>query len=213
MVMRRYSVMAVLVFCLCFAGASFVLAQEGNETAPAAAEQTGNVLEAPQEAAPQVTAAPEATAPEKASSEEKATEWVWGEVVSIDQAKKEIALKHLDYETYEEVQTTLQIDEKTTFENAANLGDVKVKDHVTVDYHVKDGANIAELVVVEKEGTMKEEEKPMEMEQGVPAEGQPANMETPAPAEAPVEASAETPSAPSPEPVPAPAAAGNETAQ
>lgn len=84
-------------------------------------------------------------------SEEKATEWLWGEVVGVDPEKKEMIIKHLDYETYEEVHTTIVLDDKTMFENAKDLTQIKTGDHLSVDYQIKEGANIAELVVVEQE--------------------------------------------------------------
>jgi hypothetical protein len=86
--------------------------------------------------------------------EDKAPQWVWGEVVSMDQVNKQIVIKHLDYETYEEVQTTLKADDKTIFENISGLSDIRPKDHITVDYNTLDNVNIAELVVVDKEQAM-----------------------------------------------------------
>jgi len=84
------------------------------------------------------------------------TEWVWGEVVSVDTVNKQLVLKHLDYDTYEEVQTTLKMDNKTLLENVSELGDIQSGDHVTVDYVIQNGDNIAGLVVVEKKEAQKE---------------------------------------------------------
>lgn len=84
------------------------------------------------------------------------TEWVWGEVVSVDTINKQLVLKHLDYDTYEEVQTTLKMDNKTLLENVSELGDIQSGDHVTVDYVIQNGDNVAGLVVVEKKDTQKE---------------------------------------------------------
>jgi hypothetical protein len=94
--------------------------------------------------------------PEK--TPEKALEWVWGEVIEVAPEKKEIIIKHLDYETYEEVQMALVVTDKTSFENASQLKDIRLKDHVTVDYYVKDGANICEFIVIEKNGDSKTSE-------------------------------------------------------
>lgn len=90
------------------------------------------------------------TAP-AAPAEAKPAEWVWGEVVSVDTENKQIALKHLDYDTYEEVQTTLKVDDKTLFENVAALGDIKAGNHLTADFKMVAGSNIADLIVVEKD--------------------------------------------------------------
>ena len=73
-----------------------------------------------------------------------------GEVVSVDPANKQIVIKHLDYESYEEVQTTLIINEKTLFENVTDLTGIKAGDHITVDYNIDGKNNVADLVVVEK---------------------------------------------------------------
>jgi len=85
-----------------------------------------------------------------APANEKKTEWVWGEVVSADPTNKQIVIKHLDYESYEEVQTTLIINAKTLFENVTDLSGIKAGDHITVDYNIEGKNNIADLVVVEK---------------------------------------------------------------
>lgn len=86
---------------------------------------------------------------------QKTLEWVWGEVVEVAPEKKEIVIKHLDYETYEEVQMKLLVIDKTTFENVSQLSDIRLKDRITVDYYAKDGANICELIVVEKDSASK----------------------------------------------------------
>lgn len=82
---------------------------------------------------------------------DKTTEWLWGEVVNIDLEKKKVVVKHLDYETYEDVKSSLMVDDKTVFENVADFGKLKVGDHVSVDYTIQNGANVAGLIVVERE--------------------------------------------------------------
>ena len=76
-----------------------------------------------------------APAPEKAEepAEEKSMEWIWGEVVSVTPAAKEIVIKHLDYDTYEETQTSLTVNDKTSFENTAGLAEIKPREHITAD--------------------------------------------------------------------------------
>lgn len=103
-------------------------------------------------AAPEAALAPVAAVPDVAKPEDaKPTEWIWGEVASVDTQAKEVVLKHLDYETYEEVQTVLKVSDKTLFENVVSLGEIKAGDHLTADFKISDGSNIADLVVVEKE--------------------------------------------------------------
>jgi Cu/Ag efflux protein CusF len=87
---------------------------------------------------------------EAAPAEAKPIEWVWGEVISVDAGNKQIVLKHLDYDTYEEVQTTLNVGDKTLFENVAALEEIRAGNHLTADFKVVAGSNIADLVVVEK---------------------------------------------------------------
>ena len=128
--------------------------------APVAAPDTGTLVKAAnEETAPtEEKMAPYAQkAEQKTGAQEKNTEWVWGEVVSVDQSNKQFVIKHMDYESYEEVKTPIKIDEKTLFENAAGISEIKAGDHLTVDYRTKDGSNAAELVVVEK-GTVSTEE-------------------------------------------------------
>ena len=175
MFVRRYRSIVFFVMCFMLVVSSKVLAQgaQGNETnmpavtpsepvaqateavTPAAPEATSMAPVAP--VAPEVTSAPVVANAEKAqaiavpaSALEKKTEWVWGEVVSVDPARKQIVIKHLDYESYEEVQTTLIINEKTLFENVTDLTGIKAGDHITVDYNIDGKNNVADLVVVEK---------------------------------------------------------------
>ncbi len=82
--------------------------------------------------------------------EEAPTEWVWGEVVSTDQEVPSVTIKHLDYNTYEEVKTTLLLTTKTLFENVKSLSDIKAGDRITADYRIKDGKSIAEMIVVDR---------------------------------------------------------------
>ena len=135
-VLRRVWVSGI-IFSIIFVFASCLLAQEAEqETTPAAPAETG------------VTGANAAT---ETPAEAQPTEWVWGEVVSVDQEKKQIVLKHLDYDTYEEVQITLNVGDKTLLENVAGLGEIRAGNHLTADFKIVAGSNIADLVVVEKD--------------------------------------------------------------
>lgn len=81
---------------------------------------------------------------------EPETQWVWGEVVTVDSINKAISIKYLDYETDQEKDITIAIDDKTTFENAASIEELKPTDTVSIDYISVDGKNIAENISVEK---------------------------------------------------------------
>lgn len=79
------------------------------------------------------------------------TQWAWGEVTVLDAQGKTITLKYLDYETDQEKDLVLAVDEKTNFENIASLDEIKVKDTLSVDYiTAPDGSNIAKNINFEK---------------------------------------------------------------
>jgi len=131
---------------------------------PAATEQNAPV-------APSVTQAPPAavTTPE--------TQWVWGEIVSVDAAKNELVIKYLDYETDQEKEMAIGVDDKTAYENAKSLADVKSKDTLSIDYIVTaDGKNVARNISVEKAESAAPAAAPVQ-EQGTVAQP-PAPVET-----------------------------------
>ncbi|MDD5128843.1 MAG: hypothetical protein PHO40_04250 [Candidatus Omnitrophica bacterium] len=81
---------------------------------------------------------------------ENDTQWAWGEVVNLDSAGKVITLKYLDYETDQEKDMLLIVDEKTTFENIKDFAEIKVKDTLSIDYTVlPDGKNVAKNIGLE----------------------------------------------------------------
>jgi len=102
----------------------------------------------------------EETVPEVASGPE--TQWVWGEVINLDPQNKMVKVKYLDYETDQEKEIDVAVDEKTTYENIKSIEELKQNDAVSIDYIVTpDGKNIAKNISLEKP----EEAMP------VPAEG------------------------------------------
>jgi hypothetical protein len=81
-------------------------------------------------------------------------QWLWGDVVSVDIPKGEITVKYLDYDADEEKEAVINIDEKTYFDNAKSIEDIKVQDTVSVDYKTgSDGRSIAKNISVEKPET------------------------------------------------------------
>lgn len=82
--------------------------------------------------------------------QDEVTQWVWGEVVSVDLVKKQITVKYLDYETYEEALMTLDTDDSTVFDNISGINDIKPADYLTIDYRKLDNVNLSTLIVVEK---------------------------------------------------------------
>ena len=78
-------------------------------------------------------------------------QWVWGEVVSLDSQAKTLILKYLDYETDQEKELALVIDEKTTYENIKSFDEIKVKDILSIDYATgPEDKNVAKNISLEK---------------------------------------------------------------
>ena len=86
-------------------------------------------------------------------------QWAWGEVISVDAQRNEFTVKYLDYETDQEKQMTVNVDEKTTYENVKSLSDIKPQDTTGIDYIVTvEGRNIAKNVSIENPESIKPEE-------------------------------------------------------
>jgi len=97
-----------------------------------------------QEPATQVETTPE-------TQVEPQTQWLWGEVVSVDVANKTLVVKYLDYEIDQEKDITITTDDQTSYENVNSLSEIKIKDALSIDYIIgADGKNIAKLISVEK---------------------------------------------------------------
>lgn len=87
----------------------------------------------------------------QAVSVEPVSQWVWGEVVSTDPIKKEVRLKYVDYETDQEKDIVIAVNDKTTYENASSFDDIKEKATLSVDYMPgNDGNNVAKNISFEK---------------------------------------------------------------
>jgi hypothetical protein len=85
---------------------------------------------------------------------EPETQWVWGEVVNLDTENKVMVVKYLDYETDQEKEISIGVDDKTTYENVKSLDEVKPQDAVSIDYTLSpDGKNIAKNISLEKPET------------------------------------------------------------
>jgi hypothetical protein len=78
-------------------------------------------------------------------------QWLWGEVVTVDTENKTLVIRTLDYEASQEKEVTVNVDEKTTYENAQSLDQIKPKDTLSIDYIIgPDGKNIAKNIGLEK---------------------------------------------------------------
>ncbi|MFA5004976.1 MAG: hypothetical protein WC561_02465 [Candidatus Omnitrophota bacterium] len=78
------------------------------------------------------------------------TQWVWGEVTSVDALANTLTLKYLDYEADQEKSIVLSVDENTAYENINSIGELKEKDVLSVDYVIAEDKNIAKNISLEK---------------------------------------------------------------
>ena len=78
-------------------------------------------------------------------------QWAWGEITNLDNQAKTVTLKYLDYETDQEKDLVLVVDEKTAFENIKDFNELKLKDTLSIDYIIGvDNKNIAKNISFEK---------------------------------------------------------------
>jgi len=82
--------------------------------------------------------------------QEEDYQWVWGEATYIDVSNKTINVKYLDYESDTEKELLLNIDNKTKFEGANSLADIKINDTLSIDYSIENNKNIARTISVER---------------------------------------------------------------
>ncbi|MFA6357804.1 MAG: hypothetical protein WCY09_03950 [Candidatus Omnitrophota bacterium] len=97
--------------------------------------------------APVVTPNQQVAVPQEKSD----TQWAWGEVTNLDNQSKALTIKYLDYETDQEKELILIVDDKTTFENINSFNELKLKDTLSIDYAISaDNKNIAKNISLEK---------------------------------------------------------------
>jgi hypothetical protein len=128
-----------------FSALSFAQDEQSSQQ-PAVSKESPAVV--PETSAPPAAApAAEAPAPVKPVQ----TEWLYGEVNSVDIAGNAIVLTYLDYDTDIEKQATVYADNKTIFENVKTLDEIKPQDMVSIDYVAgADSKNLAVTISVEK---------------------------------------------------------------
>jgi hypothetical protein len=94
------------------------------------------------------TKAPEPAAPAAAEPE---TQWLFGEVTFVDTVNNAITVKTLDYETDQEKEVVMAVDDKTTYEGVNALAQINPASTVSVDYIVNsEGKSCAKNISVEK---------------------------------------------------------------
>jgi len=85
------------------------------------------------------------------SPKESEMQWAWGEITNLDSQVKTVTLKYLDYDTDQEKEMVLAVDEKTTFENIQNFDELKLGDTLSIDYIIgAESKNIAKNISFEK---------------------------------------------------------------
>jgi hypothetical protein len=78
-------------------------------------------------------------------------QWVWGEIVNLEEHDRTITLEYLDYEVDQEKKIVLSVDQDTVFENVKGFTDLKPKDTLSVDYLAgPDNVNIAKNISLDK---------------------------------------------------------------
>ncbi|RJO65119.1 MAG: hypothetical protein C4540_02225 [Candidatus Omnitrophota bacterium] len=118
------------------------------------AEETASVVgeNFTEEASVEAPAVSEAMMPEEPlpAPGEPQTQWILGKVVLLDPANNSVTVHYVDYDTNSEQDLVFVTDEKTTYENAQSLVDLKPNDNVSIDYRIVDGKNIARVIGIEK---------------------------------------------------------------
>jgi len=112
--------------------------------------QDAAVQDAGQAVAPAEAVSPVAVAPSGPPSDSE-MQWLWAEAVTVDIEKKEILVRYQDYDTDEEKEMTIAVDDKTGFENVKSLAQIQAQDTLSIDYKVTaNGKNTAKNISVEK---------------------------------------------------------------
>lgn len=87
------------------------------------------------------------------ATNEPDTQWLWGEVSSLDIPNNEITINYFDYETDTEKAMKINVDNNTKYENINSFSDIKLDDPISVDYALSpDGKYIAKNISIEKPG-------------------------------------------------------------
>jgi len=82
---------------------------------------------------------------------EAETQWIWGDVVSVDKAARSIKVKYLDYDTDTEKEMAITADDNTKYENVNSFDEIKPQDTLSIDYKIgTDASNIAVNISVER---------------------------------------------------------------
>lgn len=86
----------------------------------------------------------------EAGSLEENVSWVWGEIKNVDSLSSRFNILYMDYQTDDEKELVLTVNQDTKFEGAQDLNSLKAGDTVGVDYYSDGDKNIAKNISVEK---------------------------------------------------------------
>ena len=76
--------------------------------------------------------------------------WVWGEVKNVDYISSKFSILYMDYQTDDEKELVLTVNQDTKFEGINDFNSLKVGDTVGIDYFFDANNNIAKNISVEK---------------------------------------------------------------
>ena len=140
---RKISFLSGIIFSFILINGGLAFCQDENSGMPPA-QKTSSDEQAVQEVPVETPLVQEAPI-------ESETQWLWGDVVSVDTVAKKILVKYLDYETDTEKEINIEVGDNTSFENVKAIGEIKPMDILSIDYIVSpDGKNIAKNISIEK---------------------------------------------------------------
>ena len=76
--------------------------------------------------------------------------WVWGEVKNVDYSSSNFTILYMDYQTDDEKELTLAVNQDTKFEGISDFNSLKAGDTAGIDYLTDIDKNIAKNISVEK---------------------------------------------------------------
>ncbi|MDP3143527.1 MAG: hypothetical protein Q8N14_06320 [Candidatus Omnitrophota bacterium] len=79
------------------------------------------------------------------------TKWVWAEVTAVNTASSQFTIKYLSYDSDDEKELILSVDNTTKLENFKSLSEMAAGDNVSVDYLIdQNGKAIAKSISLQK---------------------------------------------------------------
>ena len=76
--------------------------------------------------------------------------WVWGEIKNVDYSSSSFTILYMDYQTDDERELALTVNQDTKFEGISDFNSLKAGDTAGIDYVTGIDKNIAKNISVEK---------------------------------------------------------------